>query len=234
VAATLFGVVLLMWHDSESWEGLPIPGLPFGTFICDAIALLQIAGGIAILLPQMGRLGSVLLTIVFGIFTLACVPDIVHAPLTYGPYVPFFEFFSVVCGALAIYAATQPIVAARLSLGRAVRIAFGVCAVSFTLAQIFFPKITADLVPTWLPPNQMFWVILTTIAFGLAAIAILINMRARLALRLLTVMLALFGLLVWVPTLAAHPQTHFNWSEFAVNFLITGSAWLVAEITSSD
>jgi hypothetical protein len=106
--------------------------------------------------------------------------------------------------------------------------------VSFTLAQIFFPKITADLVPTWIPPNQIFWVVLTTVAFGLAAIAIIINIRARLALRLLAVMLGLFGLLIWVPTVTTQPGTHFNWSEFAINFLITGSAWLVADLAAAD
>ena len=76
----------------------------------------------------------------------------------------------------------------------------------------------------------MFWTILTTIAFGLAAVAILINRQARLAMRLMTLMLALFGLLVWVPALIAHPEAHGNWSEFALNFLITGAAWLVSDI----
>jgi hypothetical protein len=42
----------------------------------------------------------------------------------------------------------------------------------------------------------MFWAIPTTIAFALAAIAVLINCEARLALRLMTLRLAMFGLLV--------------------------------------
>jgi len=70
----------------------------------------------------------------------------------------------------------------------------------------------------------------TTVAFALAAIAILINRQARLAMRLMTLMLALFGLLVWVPRLIAHPKVHLNWSEFALTFLITGAAWMVAEL----
>jgi hypothetical protein len=100
--------------------------------------------------------------------------------------------------------------------------------ISFTLAQIIYLKVTVELVPTWIPPNQMFWAILTTIAFALAAIAILINRQALLATRLLTVMLTLFGVLVWIPRLIAHPEAHGNWSEFALNFLITGAAWMVA------
>ena len=106
------------------------------------------------------------------------------------------------------------------------------CAFSFTLAQVFDLRFTADLVARWIPPNQMFWAILTTIAFALAALAILINREARLAIRLMTLMLALFGLLVWVPRLIAHPEAHLNWSEFALTLLITGAAWMVGDLAS--
>jgi hypothetical protein len=78
----------------------------------------------------------------------------------------------------------------------------------------------------------MFWAILTTIAFTLAAVAILINRQARLAMRLMTLMLALFGVLVWIPLLVARPEAHLNWSEFALTFLITGAAWMVADLSS--
>jgi len=94
------------------------------------------------------------------------------------------------------------------------------------------PRETASLVPKWLPPSQMFWAILTTVAFGLAAIAILINRQARLAMRLMTLMLALFGVMVWVPHLIAHPKAHFNWSECVLTFLVTGAASMVAELKS--
>ena len=112
------------------------------------------------------------------------------------------------------------------------RLGLGVCAISFTLSQILYLRVTADLVPTWIPPNQLFWAILTTIAFALAAIATLINRQERLAIRLMTLMLALFGVLVWIPRLMAHPETHLNWSEFALTFLITGAAWMVADTIS--
>ena len=78
----------------------------------------------------------------------------------------------------------------------------------------------------------MFWAIFTTIAFGLAAVAILVNRQARLAMRLMTLMLALFGLLVWAPHLTSHPEVHFNWSECALTFLATGAVWAVADLRS--
>jgi hypothetical protein len=117
-------------------------------------------------------------------------------------------------------------------LGRLARVGLGVCAISFTLGQALLLRETAGLVPQWIPLNQMFWAILTTTAFALAAIAILMNRQARLAISLMTLMLALFGVLVWIPRVIAHPEAHFNWSECALNFLITGAAWMVADLKS--
>ena len=230
-SAVLFGVIALMWHDADTWQSLSsLWKMPGGYIIGAILMVAQIVGGILLVLPRGARPASIVLVLVYALFCLACIPGIAAAPRVFGEYDGFFEQFSLLCGMVAVYAATTP-QAARV--GRAARFGFGLSVVSFTLAQIVYPRLTAELVPTWIPPSQMFWAILTTIAFALAAIAILINVRARLALRLLTLMLALFGLLVWVPRLIAHPEAHLNWSEFALNFLITGAAWLVAESTAT-
>lgn len=230
LSAIFWGVILFRWHDAGAWEDLPIVKLPFGTIVGDVLAIALIAGGLLLLYPRTARAASIVLLAVTLVFVLACVPAIIKYPTRYFTYGSFFEFFSLVCGALALYSATGTDATQSAKLARAARILLGVCAVSFTLAQIIYPKITADLVPTWIPPSQMFWVTLTTIAFGLAAIALLIDRQARRAAYLMALMLVLFGLLVWVPILLAHPDKHFNWSEFALNFLIAGAAWLVADV----
>jgi hypothetical protein len=109
------------------------------------------------------------------------------------------------------------------------RLGLGISAISFALMQALLLRDTASLVPKWIPPSQMFWAVLTTIAFALAAIAILINRQARLATCLMTLMLGLFGVLVWIPRLFAHPESHGTWSEFALTVLIAGAAFMVAE-----
>jgi hypothetical protein len=193
----------------------------------------QIAGGIGIQYPRTGRWASVVLCVVYLCFSLAWAPDIVAASNIYERYGgSFFLFFSLLCGALALYAATEANRARAAVFGRLARLGLGICAISFTLGQMLLPRETAHLVPSWIPPNQMFWAILTTVAFGLAAIAILINRQARLAMRLMTLMLALFGVMVWVPRVIAHPKAHFNWSECVLTFLITGAAWVVADLKS--
>jgi len=232
-SAVLFGVIALMWHDAYTWQSLyAILSLPLGLVVGGCLMVAQIAGGVGLSIARTTRAASIVLIVVYTVFVLACVPAIVKAPRVFDAYDGFFEQFSLLCGALAVYAVTQPNALRSASLARFARVGFGLSVISFTLAQAIFLKATTSLVPPWLPPNQMFWAILTTVAFALAAIAILLNLQARLALRSLTLMLAIFGVLVWIPLLIAHPEAHLNWSEFALTWLITGAAWVVSNLYS--
>jgi hypothetical protein len=232
--AVLFGVIALLWRDSDTWQNLQhIWKLPLGILIGGCLMAALIAAGLGMQHPRTARSASIVLCVVYLCFSLACIPDVIAASNVYERYGgSFFQFFSLFCGAIALYAATEANAAREVAFGRLARLGLGVCAISFTLGQALLLRETASLVPKWIPPNQMFWAILTTIAFALAAFAILINRQARLATRLMTLMLALFGVLVWVPRLIAHPVAHFNWSECALTFLITGAAWMVADLKS--
>jgi hypothetical protein len=232
-SAVLFGVIALIWHDADTWQSLHrILRLPFGTIIGEALMIALIAGGVGIVFPRIVGAASSVLVVVYALFALACVPGIVAAPKVFGQYDGFFEQFCLLCGALALYAVTAASSARSATLRVVARLGLGLCMVSFTLAQIIYLGVTVSLVPKWIPPNQMFWAVLTTVAFALAAIAMLINIRARLAMRLMAVMLVIFGVLVWIPLLVAHPEAHGNWSEFALNFLIAGATWMVADAQS--
>lgn len=231
-AAVLFGVIALMWHDADTWQNLHhIWSLPLGTIIGGFLMIAQVAGGIGMQFPAIRRLASVIICVVYLCFSMACIPDMIAASNVYDRYGgSFFLFLSLLCGATALYAATEENAVRRILFGQLARVGLGVCAISFTLGQALLLRETAQLVPKWVPPNQMFWAALTTVAFGLAAISILINLQARLAMRLMTLMLALFGLVVWIPHVIAHPKAHFNWSECALTFLVTGATWMVAEL----
>ena len=233
-SAVLFGAIALMWHDADTWQNLQhIWSLPLGVILGGCLMTAQIAGGIGIQFARTARWASAGLCIVYLCFSLACIPDIIAATNIYDRFGgSFFLFLSLLCGAIALYAANEPNGARAIVLGRTAHLGLGICAISFTLSQGLLLRDTAQLVPKWLPPNQMFWAILTTVAFGLAAIAVLINRQARLAMRMMTLMLALFGGLVWVPRVIAHPKGHFNWSECVLTFLVTGAAWAVADLKS--
>jgi hypothetical protein len=234
-SAVLFGVIALMWHDTDTWQNVHhLWSLPFGATIGACLMAAQIAGGIGIQLPRTLRLASVVLAVVYLCFSLACVPDIVAATNIYEKYGgSFFLFLSLFFGTIALYAAREANGARAIALGRVARLGLGVCALSFMLGQALLLRETARAVPKWILPGPMFWAVLTTAAFGLAGIAMLINRQARLAMRLMTLMVGLFGVLVWIPHLIAHPEAHFNWSECAETFLVTGAAWTVADLRSS-
>jgi hypothetical protein len=70
------------------------------------------------------------------------------------------------------------------------------------------------------------------IVFGASAILFGVVSLMCLAMRLLATMTALFGLLVWVPMIAARSATLSNWSEISENYLIAAAAWLVADLQS--
>ncbi len=221
VAALAFGLITLAWHNYNDSHQL--------RYIVYAAAAAQIFGGAAIQFRWSAKTGAAVLGAAYLVFALLCVPGIVAQPQIYNSWGNFFEQFSLVTGAAIVYA--------RLSspwspetLSRIGRILLGICAASFTLEQAIYLNATANLVPKWLPPNQMFWAVTTTVLFALAAVALLTNRMALLATRLLTMMLVIFGLLVWVPLLLSDPHNHTNWSETVETFAIAGTAWILADL----
>jgi hypothetical protein len=106
---------------------------------------------------------------------------------------------------------------------------FGICVISFTLEQLVYLSGTASFVPKWIPPGQMFWAVTTTIAFALAAIALLSGRLALLASQLVTAMIVGFGLFVWLPAPLADPHKIINWAGSTQNLAIAGSAWIVTD-----
>jgi len=229
-----FGLITLVWHDYKDWDQLrSILNATDGPVFVYAVAAAQILGGAAIQFRRTAKTGAFVLGAVYLVFALLCVPGIVRAPQIYNSWGNFFEQFSLVTGAAIVYARTSSAWAPE-TLDRMGRILFGVCVASFTLEQSFYLDNTASLVPKWLPPSQMFWAITTTVAFALAAVALLTNRMALLAARLLTIMLLVFGLLVWIPLLLSNPRSLSNWSETVETFAIAGVAWILADLLSAD
>lgn len=225
VAAVASGLVTLVWHDYNDWSQ--------PRFLLYAAGAAQIAGGVAVQFGRAAKTGAGVLGLVYLAFALLCVPRIVVAPQIYNSWGNFFEQFSLASGAAMVYARLTP-VWSREIISRIGRILLGLCVASFTLEQAIYLGATASLVPKWIPPSAMFWAVATTVLFALAAVAILANRKALLATRLLTLMLVMFGLLVWVPLVVADARSHTNWSEMVETFAIAGVAWIVADVLSES
>jgi hypothetical protein len=230
VAALAFGLITLAWPDVDDWLQLhSVWNAQDGRIFVYAAGAAQIFGGAAIQFRRTAKTGAVVLGAVYLIFALLCVPRIVAKPQTYDRWGNFFEQLSLVTGAAIVYARLSSAWAPE-TLNRIGRILLGTCAASFTIEQAMYLDATAHLVPKWLPPSQMFWAVTTTVAFALAVVALLTNRMALLATRLLTMMLVIFGLLVWVPLLLSDPHSHANWSETVETFAIAGAAWILADL----
>lgn len=223
LATLAFGVLALVWRNDHDWDQLrTLLHVANGPVFVYAVAAAQIAAGAALQFRGTARAGALLAGAVYLALALPYVPHIVAEPRVYNRWGNFIEQFSLAVGAAMAYAGASP------ALVRIVRIAFGVCAASFAAEQAVYFTPTVDFVPAWIPPSRQFWAMATTVAFALAAVALVTDRLALLAARLTTAMLVGFGLLVWMPILVHDLHNHVDWSETVETFAIAGAAWMLA------
>jgi uncharacterized membrane protein YphA (DoxX/SURF4 family) len=236
IAAITFGIVSLFWHDFNNWQQIRVLGnVPHREILLYIAVAFELFGGIAIQWPKTARAGAAALGTIYFIFALLWVPFIAAKPQVYDSWGNFFEQFSLVSGALIVYATAGASDSERSAkLARLGYIFFGICVISFTLEQLIYLSGTAEFVPKWIPPSQMFWAVVTTIAFALAAIALLSGRSALLAARLTTAMIIGFGLFVWLPAPFANPHQQISWAGNAQNLAIAGAVWIVADYLSQN
>jgi hypothetical protein len=168
-AVVASGIVTLVWHTGAAY--------------LYAVPAAQIIGGVAIQIRPAAKAGAALIAAAYFFLALLSIPQIIASPRVYYTWGNFFYPFANVVGAAAAYAlaAATPLTKTQL---RILGVAFALCNVSFAIEQVEFLARTASLVPTWIPPNQMFWAIATLVPFMLVAIALVIDRMTILATRL--------------------------------------------------
>jgi uncharacterized membrane protein len=113
---------------------------------------------------------------------------------------------------------------------RGVRIAralYGLALVPFGLAHFMYPKVTADLVPGWVPAH-MSWAYFTGYTFIAAGVAMVIGVCSRLAAVLSALQMGLFTLMVWAPIVITGADAS-QWAEFIVSWALTVCGWTVVD-----
>jgi uncharacterized membrane protein len=164
------------------------------------------------------------------------VPQILSRPLGVDAWYSFFEALTPLVAAGLLYVMLRPQsrgAATPMAAVRAARALFGLGCVFYGWSHFLYADYTATLVPAWLPGHMAF-AYFTGFAHVAAGLAILIGTFAHLAATLEAVMMSLFGLLVWVPSLFAHPPPKWatppqhQWSELVMTLVLAASAWVVA------
>ncbi len=225
LAAIAYGVITLASHRINSLGNISHPGI-----LIYLITAAEVIGGLLLQWQRTIKYGAIATGTVFFIFTLYLIPPIFKMPLAYFTWGNFFEEFSIVLGSVFIFAASiANDLEKQKKILRFAYVCYGICVISYSLYQLFYLPYTAGLVPKWIPPGQMFWAVITTVAFALAAVAIISGRSAQLASGLLTAMFIGFGLLVWSTRCIIHPHQLINWTSNATNLAVAASAWIVTD-----
>jgi len=228
-AAIFLGVLGLVSGDfAATWQNVG-PNVPLRVPLAYLTAVIELAGGIALLLPRTARAGALTLTIVYSVFTLIWVPKAFVNLGNFDPIGNVFEEFSLVAAGLVLLAVFSPAGSSIARRRSFFVLLYGLCPISFGIAHIVDMPGLLGWIPGWLPPTRMFWAYATTMGFFGAAVAIHTGIMAPLAARLLTAEIVIFELLVWVPNLAGGPKNHFNWAGNAICIALAGAAWTVSD-----
>lgn len=234
LGAIALGLVGLVSGDfADVWQPVP-PNTPDRKALAYIAAICLLLAGAAIQSRRRLRAGVVVLGIFYFVFALLWLPRVVAYPRIFATWGGVFEQLSLVAAAVVLYASMENDDSARAArTGQAGRVLYGICVVSFALNHFCAIPETAAMVPKWIPPGQHFWAVATGVAHLLAAIAILSGVMALFASRSLTLMLILFGALVWMPSLFTHPREHMVWAGNAINLAMAGAAWVMADWIAS-
>ena len=229
LAAIALGCVGLLSGDFAAvWQPVP-KSLPGRSGVAYLVAALFLMAGVAMQLKRSARIGALGLTVLYGAgVVLLHLPQIVSQPSVFVEWSGAAEQLALVAGGIMVYAFCAPSRTENTQLLiKCAQYLFGICLLFFGAAHLFYLKPTADFVPAWIPPGQVFWAYATAAGHFAAGIAILAGIAARPATILLTVMFIAFSVLVHGPNLFSDPS-HFNWAANAINLALVGSAWLIA------
>jgi len=216
------------------WQPVP-EGIPAREVLAYLCALVSLASGAGLLWRRTAALAAgVLLAYLVLWLLLWRVSGIFRLPLVQGTWS---------CGQTMVMAAAAWVLFAwfvgdreRWRLGfvtgdkgiRIARVLYGLGLIPFGLAHFIYPTETAVLVPSWLPWH-LAWAYFTGGTFIAASVAVVISVFARLAASLSALQMGLFGLLVWVPRVAAGSLTTFQWGEVVTTLALTAAGWVVAD-----
>ncbi|MGH6993438.1 MAG: DoxX family membrane protein [Caulobacteraceae bacterium] len=231
LGAAGLGMVLLFWRAFPAdWITVPANLAGYQILLWATGVLLILAGLASLLLRRAPAAGLILAALFAAWMVAADLPAAAAQPRVWVVWQGTAESAAMALGGVLAWTlgfAGEGNGGARTAL--LARWAFGLCLLVFGVSHFAYAKFTASLVPAWLPPSQLTWVWATGVAQIAAGVAMLSGVLAPLAAVLLTIMYVIFGALVQAPTVISHPASQSNWTENAINLVLVGAAWTLAD-----
>jgi len=221
-----------IWQPALSW----IPSRDTWVY---GSALIVLAASAGLCFSRTELASALTIGAYLAVWALINTPPILSKPLTLGAWYGFCEAMTSLVGASILYAmlrwqsrgSEMPIAGERAV--RVAQVLFGLTCVFYGWSHFAYADYTASMVPAW-QAGRLGLAYLTGVGHIAAGIGIIVGILSRLAATLEAIMMSVFGLLVWVPSLLAqHPPKwagtpQNQWSELLVTLLLAASAWLVA------
>jgi uncharacterized membrane protein len=225
----LFGAIwLLSGNFVDVWQPVS-DAFPARQAVVYGSGLAFLASAAALLYRPTARIGAIVPIIVFLLFVWRWVTRIILLPAVAGTWSGCGEEFIPVLAAILILATDPVSGSAPRFIVTACRILFGLFAVAFGLLHFEALQQTADMVPGWIPGSGEFWARATGVAHAAGGVALILNVRPRLAARLLAAMYLMFELVIWIPKLFVTPDQPITWTGNAVTVVLAASALVLAD-----
>ena len=240
IAMAGLAILSLLYRDfAPIWQPLPL-WFPWPQSIAFGTGLLLLAASAGLCFARTAIASAWAIGAYLSAWALARASQVVSQPISVASWYGFCEALAPLLGASILFARLQPTLHGSkpplLADGgaiRSARVLFGITCVVFGFAHFAFADYTAGMVPRWLQgPLQIAYI--TGFAHLAAGIGLSVGFLPRLAVTLEAIMMSLFGLLVWLPSLIANPTPEWatprqnQWSEIVVTLLLAASAWIVA------
>jgi uncharacterized membrane protein YphA (DoxX/SURF4 family) len=239
LAAAGLAVLSFTYHDfAPMWQSVPvwIAGRESWVYGC---GMLLLAAGAGLCFARTALPSALTIGAYQAVWAMISIFRILSEPLSVGAWYGFSEALTSLVGVWILYVilrwqsrgSQMPIAIERAV--RAAQVLFGLSCIFYGWSHFAYADYTASMVPTWLP-SRMGFAYFTGLGHIAAGIGIIAGFLPRLAATLEAIMMSLFGLLVWAPSLLAKLPPEWatppknQWSEIVVNLLLAASAWIVA------
>lgn len=230
VAAVAYGAACFLQGDfATPWQPIPA-GLPLRQPLAYLSAGLLTLGGAGLLFTRTVRPAAMLLLALFAVYDILYLLKLIGPPPSPVALLGLSEQTSVVVGCWAILLRLRGSGSAGLTTAR---IAFGVCSLNFALAHFAGLKLTADMVPAWMPGGQIFWALATGVGHLAVGLALLSNRLAVPATRLGALMYICFALGSWLPGAITHPTEWLRWAGAGISLCMAAALWLVGDLLAA-